>query len=196
MLIGLTGRSGSGKSTVSRFFREAGFDIIDCDEIVHTLYKDPRYAAKIAENFGASCLKDGKVDRAALSAIVFSDSEKLKKLNEIASVFIMEAVMAAITLAKKSTRDTVLDAPLLFEYGLEKTCDLTLSVVCDTETAVRRLLLRDGRSEAEIRARLAAQKDIAFFRERSDMILENNGGREALREAFNLVLSEIRANTQ
>ena len=109
---------GSGKSTVCRLFGKEGFEIIDCDEIVHGLYRSPVYCAKIAEIFGKHCVKDGAVDRSALSAIVFSDSEKLALLNTIASSFIKKAILQEVDRVRAENVNAVLDAPLLFEYEL------------------------------------------------------------------------------
>ena len=193
MLIGLTGRSGAGKSTVCRLFAKEGFSIIDCDEIVHGLYRSPVYCAKIAEIFGKNCVKDGAVDRSALSAIVFSDPEKLKLLNTVASSFIKKAILLEVERVRAEDRDAVLDAPLLFEYDLHRVTDRTVAVICDTETAGKRLLYRDSRSENEIRARLSAQKDDAFFRENADILIENNGGRDELLLSFSRALETLRA---
>lgn len=193
MLIGLTGRSGSGKSTVCRLFGREGYEIIDCDEIVHGLYRMPVYCAKIAEIFGKDCVKDGAVDRSALSAIVFSDPEKLALLNTIASSFIKKAILCEVERVRAEKIDAVLDAPLLFEYELHRVTDCTVAVICDTETAVARLLRRDTKSEKEIRARLLSQKDDKFFREHADILIENNGGREELVFAFSRALETLRA---
>lgn len=197
MLIGLTGRSGAGKSTVSRFLQREGFFVIDCDAIVHRLYSDATYSAKIAETFGADCVIDGCVDRKRLGAIVFADEKKLQLLNEVASVFIKEAIVKEIERVRESGENAVLDAPLLFEYGLEKECDEVWGVVCDMETAVRRLLLRDGKSEAELRARLSAQHDNEYFRRRCDVLLQNDGdGEAALLAQLERRLEALRAGSR
>ncbi|MBQ8496781.1 MAG: dephospho-CoA kinase [Clostridia bacterium] len=184
MLIGLTGRSGAGKSTVAMLFEKAGYRIIDCDALVHSLYEDMRYAALIAETFGNEYLADGKVDRKKLGALVFADKNALRKLNETVSPFILSCVTEHIEKAKAEGVPTVLDAPLLFEYGLERHCDTVVGVVCDMETAVRRLAARDGKNETELRARLASQHDAGFFRIHCDYILENNGDAGELARAF------------
>lgn len=184
MLIGLTGHSGAGKSTVAALFRKAGFRIIDCDALVHSLYEDVRYAALIAKAFGNEYLADGRVDRKKLGALVFSDEKALHTLNETVSPFILSSIRAHIEKAKAEGIPTVLDAPLLFEYGLERDCDTIVGVVCDTETSVKRLAARDGRSETELRTRLASQHDAGFFRIHCDHILENNGDEETLAAAF------------
>ena len=191
MLIGLTGMSGAGKSTVAALFEKRGFRVIDCDAMVHSLYEDWRYAALIKEAFGSEYIQNGAVDRKKLGSLVFSDPKALKKLNETVSPFIMSAVTERIEAAKKQDVATVLDAPLLFEYGLEKFCDLVVGVTADFEIAVKRLSLRDGRSEAEIRSRLASQHDSAFFREHCDYVLENNGDFQTITRNFEDMMEKI-----
>lgn len=184
MLIGLTGHSGAGKSTVAALFQKAGYRIIDCDALVHALYDDPRYAALIAKTFGEEYCENGTVDRKKLGALVFSDHHALDKLNRTVSPFILSCVTERIQQAKSEHIPTVLDAPLLFEYGLERSCDTVIGVIADTEIAVKRLSARDGKQESEIRARLQSQHDQMFFRKNCDYILENNGDVNALAEAF------------
>lgn len=191
MLIGLTGMSGAGKSTVAALLGKKGFRIIDCDALVHALYEDARYARLIEDAFGTAYVSGGAVDRKKLGALVFSDPAALKKLNETVSPFIMNAVVECIETARRGEISTVLDAPLLFEYGLERSCDCVIGVVTDPETAVKRLSLRDGKSEDELRARLRAQHGEAFFRERCDYVLENLGNAGALARALDAVLEKI-----
>ena len=191
MLIGLTGMSGAGKSTVAAWFEKRGFRLIDCDALVHSLYEDSRYAALIKEAFGADYVQNGSVDRKKLGTLVFSDPKALKKLNETVSPFIMSAVTARIEAAKKQDIATVLDAPLLFEYGLEKYCDIVVGITADIEIALKRLCARDGRSESELRARLASQHGPDFFRERCDYVLQNEGDLQALAQSFEDMMEKI-----
>ena len=191
MLIGLTGMSGAGKSTVAAWFEKRGFRLIDCDALVHSLYEDWRYATLVEEAFGPEYIREGSVDRKKLGTLVFSDSAALQKLNKTVSPFIMNAVTERIVSAKKQDIATVLDAPLLFEYGLEKYCDIVIGVATDIETAVRRLSVRDGRGEEEIRSRLASQHDLSFFRERCDYVLENNGDLQTLARNFEDMMEKI-----
>jgi dephospho-CoA kinase len=191
MLIGLTGMSGAGKSTIAAWFEKKGFRLIDCDALVHSLYEARSYTVLVEKAFGADYIQNGRVDRKKLGALVFSNPEELKKLNETVSPFIMEAVVARIQAAKQQDISTVLDAPLLFEYKLEKYCDLVIGVTTDLEIAVKRLAARDGRTEAQIRACLASQHNMEFFREHCDYILENNGDLEALSRSFEDMMKKI-----
>jgi dephospho-CoA kinase len=191
MLIGLTGMSGAGKSTVAALLEKKGFRIIDCDALVHSLYEDARYARLVENAFGKEYIRDGVVDRKKLGSLVFSDAAALKKLNETVSPFMMCAVTERIEKAKTEDRSTVLDAPLLFEYGLEKYCDAVIGVTVDTETAVQRLSLRDRKSEEELRARLRSQHDVSFFKERCDYVLSNDKDGAALSLALDGVLEKI-----
>ena len=191
MIIGLTGQSGAGKSTVAALFAESGFHIIDCDALVHALYGEARYVKAIADAFGEEFIKDGVVDRKKLGALVFSDKNELERLNQTVHPLILDAVLEAIARVRQSGVNAILDAPLLFEYALETMCDTTLGVVCDQKTAEDRLSQRDGKSLEEIRGRRSAQHEESFFHEHCAYILENNGDYTQLKQNFNLVLKEM-----
>ncbi len=194
MILGLTGQSGAGKSTVASLFAKAGFYIIDCDDLVRRLSREKRYADRIAAVFGGDYVKDGAVDRKKLGALVFSDPRELTRLNETVHPLILETVLHEMNRARLDAADAILDAPLLFEYELETMCDATLGVICDKDVAEKRLFARDGKSAEEIRGRLAAQHDAAYFRQHCHYILENNGEKQALEEAFAEILRVIRRN--
>lgn len=191
MLIGLTGMSGAGKSTVAALFEKKGFRVIDCDALVHSLYEDIRYIRLVGDAFGEEYIREGFVDRKKLGALVFSNADALRKLNETVSPFIMSAVTDRIKEARKEEFSTVLDAPLLFEYGLEEYCDCVIGVTVDIETAVKRLSVRDRRSEEELCARLRSQHNASFFREHCDYILENDGDGRMLSAALDEILEKI-----
>ncbi len=192
MIIGMTGISGAGKSTVASLFAEEHYRIIDCDALVHRLYSEKRYAETIAEAFGDDYVSDGVVDRKKLGALVFSNKRALTRLNETVRPLILDAVIGEMNRARYDDVDAILDAPLLFEYELEKLCDATLGVTCDPKRAEERLSLRDGRSLEEIRGRLSAQHDASYFRENCHYILENNGDEAQLRREFCRILSLLR----
>lgn len=191
MIIGLTGRSGSGKSTVAALFADAGFRLIDCDALVHSLDHDRDYTEKIRANFGADYAPDGVIDRARLGALVFSDRTALERLNAVIAPFIYHKVCSEMDRAEKEGVDAVLDAPLLFEYGLDARCDITVGVIASPEETVRRIAMRDGKSETEILGRMAAQHDNEFFRAKCDRIIVNEGGYDTLKQNFERILAGI-----
>ncbi len=191
MMIGLTGPSGAGKSTVAALFGAAGYRIIDCDRLVHGLDREASYLEKVREAFGPEYLSDGAVDRKKLGRLVFSDKRELDRLNRLIAPLIYRLVIEQVEAAKRGGRDTVLDAPLLFEYGLESVCDATVGVVTERKKAVERLSVRDGRSEEELLARLASQHDDLFFLARCDFIIRNDGDRAALASAVGEVLNSL-----
>ena len=191
MIVGLTGQSGAGKSTVAALFENAGFRIIECEVLVHRLYSEPHYARKIAEVCGEDYVKNGAVDRKKLGALVFSDKNEVARLNETVHPLILDANLGEMNRARLDGVDAILDAPLLFEYALETMCDTTLGVVCDRDVAEKRLLARDGKTPAEIRGRLSAQHDASYFRTHCEYILENNGDSDTLRAHFDALLESL-----
>lgn len=191
MIVGLTGPSGAGKSTVAVLFRDAGYRVIDCDALVHGMDGDAVYVGQIREAFGERYITEGAVDRKRLASLVFSDGEALSRLNRLIAPLIYERVLREIEKAGGAAADAVVDAPLLFEYGLEVYCDVTVGVVADPEVAVCRLSARDGRDETEIRSRRSSQHDNAFFIRRCDIVIENNGDRNALAAAFSDTLCRL-----
>lgn len=192
MIIGLTGPSGAGKSTVAGMFVTAGFRHIDCDAIVHALGNEPAYRDAIAATFGESFLQGGAVDRKKLGALVFSDPAALDRLNHAVAPLISEKIERVLSEAKAAGEDAVLDAPLLFEYALDRICDVTVGVVASEKVLLSRLALRDGKTEAELRGRLASQKPTSFFETACDYVLHNDGDLDALAAAFADMMTQIR----
>ena len=181
--------SGAGKSTACKLFRESGFGIIDCDRICREIVeKDKPCLKEIVSAFGEGILtKEGELDRRLLGKTIFADSGKRILLNGIMYPYVSYNVIKQII---SSTSDyTVLDAPTLFESGMETVCDLIVSVGADKETLAERIIARDGISRDEAENRLNSQHDIEFFRERSDILLMNDRSAEEFSE-------EIRKTTE
>ena len=174
MIVGLTGSSGSGKSTVAKVFQGNGFHHIDCDEISRNVTgAGSDCLNEITLNFGDGILlPDGMLNRHALGEIVFRDAQKLKLLNEITHKYILKAVEDIIS---ESESDVLIDAPLLFEADLDKRCDINIGVIADRSIQIKRIALRDGISEDTAAQRLAKQHDNGFFIKNCDYCIENNG---------------------
>ncbi|MCM1054066.1 MAG: dephospho-CoA kinase [Bacteroides sp.] len=174
-VIGLTGMSGAGKTTLCRLFRREGFEIVDCDLICREVVEKGKPCLRdIVSAFGREALtSEGTLDRSAMGKIIFSDSEKRLLLNGIMYPYVSYSVIKR--LVGSTAEYTVLDAPTLFESGLETVCDIIVSAAADKSVLVDRIVKRDGLSAELAERRLNSQQDISFFRERSDILLMNNG---------------------
>lgn len=176
MIIGLTGQTGSGKSTVCKCLEENGFYICSCDEIAKEVRSDAKTALKIADVFGFDIIdENGSVDRKLLAQRAFKDKETIKMLNEIMHPAILSLAFERIKKALENGYEfAVLDAPQLFESGAEKNCNLIVSVIADKNERLRRILKRDSLSEEEALRRIGVQFDDEFYTEKSDYVIINN----------------------
>ncbi|MBR6793949.1 MAG: dephospho-CoA kinase [Clostridia bacterium] len=190
MILGLTGFSGAGKSTVATIFKEHGFYHLDCDRLVHEeVYRDPEVLSAIAAAFGADLLCEGTLNRPALRARTMGKPEALKKLNDTVMPFILQHIERK--LEKHKAEPIILDAPLLFESGLDRKCDKVLSVITDREEALHRIMERDGLSRTDAEKRLSSQPPAEFYIKKSDYVLENNQGLHTLSKQALELLQEL-----
>ena len=191
-IIGVSGRSGSGKSVISRALARFGAMHIDCDAIYYELLReDADMRAELNREFGQIVSEDGKLDRQRLSQVVFADPSRLKRLNEITHPFVIRKTMDLIDSAERDNLQTVvIDAPLLFECSLAGLCDITMAAVCDDDTAVARICKRDGISPERARKRIDAQRPNTFFADRADMVIKNNGDPKQIEEQLFAVLEQ------
>ena len=172
MIIGITGGTGCGKTTLLKVIEEKGGLVLDCDAIYHQLLAtDQNLLSAIQARFPGT-VENGQLQRKKLGAIVFSDETALLDLNRITHGAIKAEVLRQLESASKLA---AIDAIALFEGGLSELCDITVAVTAAAEDRVHRLMKRDGITEDYARARIAAQHDAAWFRERCSCILENNG---------------------
>lgn len=179
MIIGITGGTGCGKTTLLDIIRELGGVVIDCDAIYHELLTtDPSLLAAIQEHFPGT-VENGVLDRKKLGRIVFSDPAALEKLNQITHSAIKQEVQNILA---SNPPLAAIDAIALFESGLSELCKLTVAVTAPEEARIARLIARDGITREYAKARIDAQQTEYYFREKSDHVLENNGTPEAFRE--------------
>lgn len=192
-IIGLTGGIGSGKSTVSSYLAEKGYEIIDADEVAREL-TEPGGAmlSVLAEAFGDDILdEEGSLKRKELGARVFGIREKEKILNEITHSRISAEMRSRIEIIRNSGADTVfLDVPLLFEVGMDSWCDTVWLVTCDMNVRIRRVMNRDCIGEEQVKRRIESQMCEAEKAERADAILDNSFDKEGLYRQIDRLLEE------
>ncbi len=171
MILGITGGSGCGKTTLLNLIRDQGGLVLDCDAIYHTLLiSDRDMLSAIASRF-PGVVENGVLNRKKLGVIVFADSQALQDLNAITHAAVKREV-----LRKLSARPSLaaIDAIALFEGGLAALCDVTVAVTAPEDARIRRLMQRDGISEDYARSRIAAQHSDTWFRESCDYVLVND----------------------
>ena len=190
MILGLTGFSGAGKSTVASLLKKQGFYHIDCDRLVHEeVYGDKTVLNALATAFGNDILRDGQLDRKVLRERTFGNPAAVSLLNQTVMPYILSAI--DLQLKKHKESNIVLDAPLLFEYQLEKKCDCTLSVLTDDELAVNRIIQRDQISEEAARKRLSNQHSATYYMERSDFVILNDKDTDTLKQQVKKLIKKI-----
>ena len=194
MIIGITGGTGCGKTTLLEQIRQQGGLVLDCDQIYHQLLTtDTAMLSSIEDRFTGT-VENGVLNRKKLGAIVFSDEKALLDLNQITHSAVKAEILRRLQDAPKFA---AIDAIGLFEGGLAQLCDVTVAVTAPTQDRIRRLMARDGISEEYARKRIAAQHTDDWFREKCDHVLTNNGNMDAFATkclAFFMELAIIKEN--
>lgn len=183
--IGLCGGSGSGKTLVEKLFDANGIPGLDTDILYHEMISaDTPLSRALAARFGGGIRNsDGSVDRARLSEIVFSgtDAAALSDLNRMTHGAILERCRVWLEeKAQEGAAAAIINAPLLFESGFDRECDLVVAVVADFSLRISRIMKRDGLSEDAARRRIAAQIPDAELIARADYFIRNDNTEEAL----------------
>ena len=172
-MVGMTGPTGSGKSSAGVIAREMGIKVIDCDEYARIAVRPGMPGLDALVNaFGIEILnqEDGTLNREALAAVAFSSKEKTELLNKTLLPHIVTLIYAEID----SSQPILLDAPTLFESGMDLVCDKTLTVLADKEIRLKRIIERDKLTITGAKERMNAGKDDDFYRNRADYIVCNN----------------------
>ncbi|HEX8569254.1 MAG TPA: dephospho-CoA kinase [Caulobacteraceae bacterium] len=191
-IVGLTGSIGMGKSTTAGLFAAEGVPVYDADTAVHAIYQ--RGGAAV-ESVGAAfpgVVRDGGIDRAALSAQVTGDPEKLRALEAIVHPLLAEGRAAFFRAAELAGADMiVLDIPLLFETGGDGAFDAVVVVSAPAEVQRERVLARPGMTEEKFAAIVARQTPDAEKRARADFVIDTSRGVDAARDDVRRVLSTL-----
>lgn len=200
-IIGMCGRSGSGKGYVSAAFRRMGIPVVDTDKVYRQLTdggEEPisECLAELCSRFGEDILNsDGSLNRRALAEIVFSTDplakERLAELNKITHKYILAETLRIIsTYDSADIKAAVIDAPVLFESGFDLVCHATVCVTCPEELCIQRITERDKISEYDACRRLANQTDTETLRKLCDFEIVNDG-RHDIDESVRYILEKL-----
>lgn len=175
--IGLTGGIASGKSTASRYIKLKGYEVIDFDEIGHSIYNDEETIIEVRNAFGSKVFTNNKIDRKKLSKVVFSDKKKLEILNKITHARIYDIA----TEKSKSIDEKIVffDIPLLFETKNEfkkfySSIDEIWVISTTLNNQITRLMIRDSISIDEAKKRIKAQMNLKLKERMGDVVFYNN----------------------
>lgn len=206
-VLGLTGGIGTGKSTAAEYLKEMGFAHIDADQIGRDITADGSPMLPVLDNiFGPSgefgkegfdiLNKDGSLDRKVLASLVFTDMDRKLKLDEVMFKAIIAEVDRQIELlAEKKPEGIMIDAPLLFEAGLDSRCDMVILIVADIDIRIHRVCQRDDATEQEVRNRINSQMSDEEKKSRSHIIIDNSGTLEDLEMQLEKFFAEFSKNS-
>lgn len=182
--------SGAGKSTVCGIFVLKGFTVIDCDGISHETARNRDFLSELQSRFPENLLReDGVLDRELTARAIFNDGAKLRLYDRIIFPYIVYEIMMKIRSARS---DVILDAPTLFDSGLDIICGKIVGVTSSRGLCAERIMLRDGITKEKALERLSVQRGEEFFRERCDYIIENNGKLSDITESAGQIADKLK----
>ena len=192
-IIGITGGIASGKSIVTEFLRQQGYQVIDADQVVHELQEPGgRLYQALLSTFGSAILQeDGRLDRSKLGAMIFGNPELLAQSSQIQNKIIREELADRRDLLAETQVVFFMDLPLLFELQYEDWFDQIWLVDVTEETQLSRLMTRNALSQVEAEKRIAAQLSLQEKRKRADVLIDNNGSLEATRQQIRDALQKL-----
>lgn len=188
--MAVTGGIGSGKSVVCRVLAAMGHEVYDCDSRAKWLMdRSEGIKLALAGNIHANVIKEGCIDRAFLSSIVFSDPEKLKALNSIVHGAVREDIESWIAL-HSDKKALFIETAILYQSGLDKMVHEVWEVVASERARIARVMARNGLDEAQVRARISSQEYIPENPHACVKKIHNDGDQSVLLQ-INALLNEI-----
>lgn len=183
IVIGLTGQTGAGKTTVAAALRARGVSVIDADVLARDVINNSKNClGDIVLEFGCDMINhNGDINRKRLSRVVFTDKKKLRRLNEITYPHIVRRIEEEVAACKATKVPlVVLDAPTLYDAGVDKLCRAVIAVIAPEETRAKRIMTRDSMALEDAQNRIRSQHGDLFFKKRAHFIVENTGTIEEL----------------
>lgn len=192
IVIGLTGMSGAGKTTASDAFSKSGFAVINCDTAARKAVQNKHCLAEIEALINGTVNPDGTLNRRKTADAIFNDENLRKAYNKLIYPYISFIVLQELARFKAEKKAFVLlDAPTLFESGIDDICDKIVSVVADRKVLVKRIMQRDNISQEAANARLNSQHNEQYFRNKSDYCVNNIKSEQDLRNKINDIINDI-----
>ena len=190
--VGITGPTGCGKTTAVNILRDFGALVLDCDAVYHELLEGSKELIEELDKAFPGTVSGGRLDRRALSAVVFNDTEALARLNSISHRHIaLEIDKRLEDWAMAGGQLAALDAVELVSSGMAERCELLLGVLSDKKLRAERIMARDGLDEAAAWLRINAQRPDEYYEENCSHIIYNNGTEEEFKDSVINLLTEV-----
>ena len=192
-IIGVTGGSGTGKTTFCEFLEALGAKSIDADIVYYNLLEScPALITEIRDNFSAEIFDEaGRLDRKSLGRIVFADKSSLRLLNSIAIPYVRQEIDRLIAQMPAELPLLVINAPTLYESGADTLCEKVFALVADADFRLKRICARDGVNELYAALRINAQPGDNFYVNCGAVLIENHGDLEALKQKAGDIYHEL-----
>ena len=191
-IFGITGTTGSGKTSVLEAFRKKGALLLDCDRLYHDLLETSEGMLRELEDRFPDAFEKGRLMRKKLASIVFHNEATLADLNAITHRYVCEDVKRQLRAhAMSGGQVAVIDAVELISSGLGALCDCTIAVLAPEAERMKRIMARDGLTEEQALERIRAQKNDAYYRENCTYTVLNDGTVEQLSEKINQIMKEV-----
>ncbi len=191
-VIAITGQSGSGKSTVSNYYNEKGYKVIDCDEVAKSVHKNPECLKELAKEFGKDIIKNNSLEKSVLAKRAFENKESLDKLTKITHPFIIKNLLDLIREYQSCNNNIVfVDGAVIIGHDFEKYCDEFIVVFSDYKIQLERITKRDNIDFKKAENRIKNQTSYEIMLKKADYIIKNNTSVDDLIKDSQAVLEKI-----